>query len=191
MKPQTFSVVVGGSKCNLNCPYCVSKMTGQTEGCTDKVEYINERNFHKACLFAKQSGVSTVLLTGKGEPTLYMDHIEKYLDMLYGYDFPFIELQTNGVDLRHYTTSLDMWYKKGITTVSLSCMHWSDKINQSILGENFVGLKDNVELLYQYGFSVRTSCVMLNGFIDCPQAIANFVDALTYGKRETDMTNNL
>ncbi|KKK54494.1 hypothetical protein LCGC14_3084160, partial [marine sediment metagenome] len=66
MKIQTFSIVVGGKKCNANCPYCVSKMTGETEGCTDRIEDINVRNFHKACQFAKMSGVNTVLLTGKG-----------------------------------------------------------------------------------------------------------------------------
>ena len=46
MKIQTFSVVVGGKKCNANCPYCISKMTGQSNGCTDKEERINERNFY-------------------------------------------------------------------------------------------------------------------------------------------------
>lgn len=48
MKIQTFSIVVGGSKCNAKCPYCVSKLTGKEGLC----EEINLRNLHKACKFA-------------------------------------------------------------------------------------------------------------------------------------------
>ena len=102
MKIQTFSVVVGGAKCNAKCPYCVSKLTGCMDGVKEdqKPMEINKRNFHKACNFAKQSGVSTVLLTGKGEPLIYHQHITRYLEMIENWQFPFVELQTNGILLK-------------------------------------------------------------------------------------------
>ena len=90
MKIQTFSVVVGGPSCNAKCPYCVSKLTGCTNGVRvgQKAMQINKRNFNIACNFAKQSGVSTVLLTGKGEPLLYLEHINRYLEMIASHNFP-------------------------------------------------------------------------------------------------------
>ena len=176
MKIQTFSVVVGGKKCNATCPYCVSKMTGKEGCCTEKVEDINMRNFHKACKFAKMSGVSTVLLTGKGEPTLYPEHIKKYIEVLNDYDFPFIELQTNGILLKELSLQLAEWYHLGLTTVSLSCAHYDTFRNKDIIGEDFVSLENNIKLLHRIGFSVRVSCVMVKGYIDNISRVIGFTD---------------
>ena len=70
MKFQTMSLVAGTPACQAKCPFCVSKMTvpqDKTLGSTN----INGRNLKKGLLFAERSGVTTVLITGKGEPTLY------------------------------------------------------------------------------------------------------------------------
>ncbi len=69
MKISTFTIVVGSAACNAACPYCVSKMTGKELGM--KEPKVNWRNFDKACRLAQVNQVSTVLLTGKGEPTLF------------------------------------------------------------------------------------------------------------------------
>jgi len=63
-----------------------------------KSEEPNWRRFKQACRIAKASpGMTTALITGKGEPTLWPDLITKYLDALEQYgDFPVVELQTNG-----------------------------------------------------------------------------------------------
>ena len=169
MKIQTFSIVVGGKKCNASCPYCVSKMTGDKGLCKD----INYRNFRKACLFAKQSGVSTVLLTGKGEPLLYPDLITDYLEALKEFDFPFIELQTNGIALSDMDsvgyknsgneTYLEKWYELGLTTICLSTVHWSGGENRKIYGKKYTELHDYVDICHREGFSVRVSCVMYTG----------------------------
>ena len=63
---QTFSIVVGTRACNASCPFCISKQTGLF-GTPIKV---NWRNFHIACNLAQKANTTTVLLTGKGEPTL-------------------------------------------------------------------------------------------------------------------------
>lgn len=183
MKIQTFSVVVGGKKCNASCPYCVSKMTGD-DGLCD-AEEINKRNFHKACQFAQMSGVSTVLLTGKGEPLLYLDLITEYLEIIKQYHFPFVELQTNGIQLPFLSTAiLKKWYNLGLTTVSLSCVHWISKKNREIFGNKYgVGpeeygynLSTYIELLHDIGFSVRVSCVMVKGYIDDIYMVKEFLD---------------
>jgi molybdenum cofactor biosynthesis enzyme MoaA len=187
MKIQTFSIVVGGNKCNACCPYCVSKMTGKLE-CSTSIDDINWRNFNKACQFAKMSGVSTVLLTGKGEPTLYPDHITAYLRHLQQYCFPFIELQTNGIELEKLSkplkgfpklpTYLKKWYDLGLTTVSLSCVHWDDDKNKKIFGEKYVGLKKNINLLHENKFSVRTSCVMAKEYIGDVDQVVEFLNKI-------------
>jgi len=177
MKIQTFSVVVGGSACNAQCPYCVSKLTGCKRGLIEnqKAMDINKRNFNIACNFAKQSGVTTVLFTGKGEPMLFHHHISRYIEMLEKWNFPFIELQTNGIllpDTSEYL--LRDWYDGGLTTVCLSCASYSEKENKEIFGQK-VNLQENVERLHRLGFSVRISCVGVAGMIDSVDTVKEFI----------------
>ena len=184
MKIQTFSVVVGGDACNAKCPYCVSKLTGSKNGLKEgqKPMEINRRNFNIACNFAKQSGVSTVLLTGKGEPLLYHNHISRYLEMLEKWQFPFIELQTNGILLHSQTSNpfmsdhlLKDWYAAGLTTISLSCAHYLPAKNMEIFGDD-IHLLSNVARLHDIGFSVRISCVGVGGMIDDVNTILAFTE---------------
>ena len=89
MKIQTYSILAGTKACNACCPYCVSKMTpsfgvsqegSEVRWASKKEESeINWNNFRVGCKFATKSGVSTVLITGKGEPTLCPYQINDYL----------------------------------------------------------------------------------------------------------------
>ena len=76
---------------------------------------------------------------------MYEDEISRYLVELAPYEFPFIELQTNGINLRNYFhvkedtgfTGLDrlnMWKDKGLTHVAVSIAHWDEKRNNEIYG---------------------------------------------------------
>ena len=60
MKVQTLSIIVGTKACNAACPYCVSQMTPGFD--VDKAREVNWRNFDLANRFARDNGVSTVLL---------------------------------------------------------------------------------------------------------------------------------
>jgi molybdenum cofactor biosynthesis enzyme MoaA len=180
MKIQTFSIVVGGKKCNAKCPYCVSKMTKGVEHIDISPDDINVRNLRKACLFAKQSGVSTVLLTGVGEPLLHTGHIQKYLQILDEYDFPFIDLQTNGIEIKNLQGALAQWYCMGLNTVSLSVAHWKDSKNKEILGDKFVSLKKNIATLHKLGLSVRVSCVMAFGYI---YSVSDVLEMISFCKK--------
>src|SRR5258708_843709 len=66
MKIQTFTIVAGSLACDARCPFCVAEMT-PAHGTTLTLPAPNWRNFEKACQLALMSGVTTVLITGKGE----------------------------------------------------------------------------------------------------------------------------
>ncbi len=176
MKIQTFSVIVGDTSCNANCPFCVSKMTPECG--VDETEVMNIRNFHKSCQFAKDSGVSTVLLTGKGEPLLKknMGILFTYLNQLDNYRFPFVEVQTNATKIMDMSDSdLQHMYDLGVTTFIISCVHYEQERNKEIYNKMYPDLEELVKYLHEKGFSVRLSCVMLDGYIGDLDSLLNFI----------------
>lgn len=122
MKIQTYTACVGSKACNASCPYCVSKMT-PGQGIDLKVPEINWRNFKIGCRLARDNDASTVLLTGKGEPTLFPDQITEFLEHLQPYGFSFRELQTNGMlflqKKEKYIECLKKWHELGLTTMAI------------------------------------------------------------------------
>ena len=147
MKIQTFSIVVGGNYCDAHCPFCVSKMTG-TQDDTE----VKWKNFQVASKFAKSCGVTTVLLTGKGEPSFYHGAVDRYLLELEPFEFPFIELQTNGLTLLNNEDWIKCWATHGLTAVSISVVHFSAMSNAEIYtkGNPYPDLGDIRELLHKY-----------------------------------------
>lgn len=181
MKVQTFSIVGGNEACNAACPFCVSRMT-PANGVDLEEPWVNWRNFDVACRFAKDNNVSTVLLTGKGEPTLFPGQITDYLKQLRPYRFPFIELQTNGILLAQnpeYEKHMSQWYELGVTMVALSIAHHDSGKNHEVTRPNngrTVDLPDLIERLRSHGFSVRLSCTLLKGYIDSVAAVNQLAD---------------
>jgi len=134
MKITTFSIVSGGSACNARCPFCVARMTPDN-GVGTKEPEVNWRNFRKACLLARQSNVTTVLVTGKGEPTLFPNQITSYLERLQEFEFPMIEMQTNGIciaDGKVTEEHLQRWYDLGMTTIAISIVSYDPAKNHQI-----------------------------------------------------------
>jgi len=165
MKVQTMSVVVGTAECNAKCPFCVSKITPRAKRVLD----INVHNLRKAKLCALRSGVQTILLTGKGEPTLYPEQITQYIDFFKD-DFPFIELQTNGIWLAtdEANENLKHWYTLGLNTICLSVVHWRENKNKAIYtpnGEHY-DVPILLEKLHSFGFTVRLSCMLVKEYVD-------------------------
>ncbi len=172
MKIQTFSIVAGSEACNARCPFCVSKMT-VPHGIDLKEPEVNMRNFGKACRLAKMSGVTTAMITSKGEPTLFPEQVTRYMEALRPFEFPFIELQSNGIVLLQkrdrYKTYLDHWYECGLSTVAVSIVHFDPEKNREIYVphmKSYIDLPELVRLLHGHGFSVRLTAVMVNGYID-------------------------
>ncbi len=181
MKISNLSLVVGTAACNAACPFCVSKMTGLKLVGYKPVE-VNWRNFHKACRMASNHGVDTVMMTGKGEPTLYPGQIDGYMEKLEKYEFPFIELQTNGIlvmkDWSKFEGRLKVWYEKGLTTVSVSIVHWKKGKNQKVYTprSGYVDLGELAKRLQSVGVMVRWSVTMVKGFVDSVDSVARMVE---------------
>ena len=188
MKVETFSILVGDKRCNAHCPFCVSKMT--CDGNLKNNPSVKWVNFHKAIRFAQINNVTTVILTGKGEPTLAPEMIKKYLTQMCvsQYKFPFIELQTNGILLPKLTNELESFYNLGLSTISLSSVHYKLEKNKEIYGDKYNDLKFLVKILHDIGFTVRVNCIMIKDYIYSIDKILEFakyakeinIDQLTF-----------
>lgn len=180
MKIQTFTIVAGTCLCNAKCPYCISKMT-PLQGVGYEIPKTNWINFHKACRLAQMNNVTTVLITGKGEPLLYPNQISDFLKNLKQFDFPLIEIQTNGLVLGNnfekYKKYLIEWRKLGLNTIAFSIVHYERDKNKQIYTPNgsYIDLPSVIEKLHRLGYSVRLSCIMLNGFIDSIDKVNNLI----------------
>ena len=159
MKIGTFTIVCGNARCNASCPCCVSKMTPPAED----VKEVNWRNFGIACQFAKESGATTALITGKGEPTLAQSLLGTYIREARKH-FCFIELQTNGIIFED-AYGLKMakeWYDDGLTLVSISILHPLVAPNSQAMRPN--GPQYNpwkiANDLHEIGLSVRMNLTM-------------------------------
>jgi molybdenum cofactor biosynthesis enzyme MoaA len=178
---QTLSVVAGSEACNARCPFCVSKMT-VAHGLGVREPEVNWRNFRKACQLAVKSGVTTAMLTGKGEPTLFPDQITRYLEAMADFGFPLLELQTNGILLvqhrERYAPHLQRWYELGLSTVAVSIMHHDPERNREIYlphQDHYVDLPALIDLLHGAGLSVRLACIMAGGYVDSVAEVRDLV----------------
>ena len=181
MQIQTFSILCGTTSCNARCPFCIAAISADN-GMTTKPQKTNNRNFHKACALAKQAGTTTVMLTGKGEPTLFPEQITEYMEWLEDYNFPFIELQTNGIDIasgKITDDTLNIWYDWGMTTIAISIVHYDKEINRKNYAphkEDYFEISDLVEKLHKIGFSVRLNCILNKQGINSWNELENLVD---------------
>ncbi len=191
MKIQTFSIIAGSEACNARCPFCVSKMTPSCGFDELKEPEVNWRNFEKACLLAKQSGATTAMFTGKGEPTLFPDQITSYLDELQRHEFPLIEMQTNGIMLsekpQKYDANLKDWYRLGMTTIAISIVHYDPTPNKVIYLANrseYIDLPKLIEKLHNFGFSVRLTCIAARDYIDTSVKLLKLIQFAKLNKVE-------
>ena len=181
MKFSLLSLVAGNAICNARCPFCISKMTPAVGVSTRKPE-VDWRNFHKAALLASRSDTQTVMITGKGEPTIFPDQITDYLEALQKYEFPFIELQTNGILLQQreaqYLPFLERWHDLGLTTISVSVVHYEAEANRKIYlpsASSYIDLPGLINLLHENDYTVRLSVTLCSGYIDSPYNLESMI----------------
>lgn len=170
MEILTYSVVIGTAKCNVRCPFCVATMTPHYENGADENASFNIENLIAGADLAVRGGATTMLLTGKGEPTLYPDQITDALIHLKG-KFPIVELQTNGLALAN--DSLDQyliqWRSLGLKTIAISVVSYDREKNKMMNPRHqpeMPDLGDLGEKLRKMRFTVRLSVVMVKGGID-------------------------
>jgi molybdenum cofactor biosynthesis enzyme MoaA len=99
--------------CNLDCPFCISKMTFAPKP-DDELFW---RNLRKAELVAKAASVTSVMITSKGEPLLNMEYVLKVLEVFL--NFP-TEIQTNGTLITDEILSDLKSFKLNTIAVSVS-----------------------------------------------------------------------
>jgi len=181
MNIQNFSIVAGSEACNARCPYCISKMTPK-QGIELKEPSVNWRNFRKGAILARNMKVPTVMITGKGEPTLFPDQISKFMNALEEFEFPFTELQTNGVLLQEqkkkYEPYLKEWYDKGMSTIAISIAHYEPEKNREIFlphRKHYMELPELIHNLHDTGYSVRLTCMLADGYVDSAKKFENLV----------------
>lgn len=180
MHIQTFSIVVGGVACNAKCPFCVASLTPAVEFNDSAVLNIHVRNFRKAANLAKTAGATTVMLTGKGEPTLYRKQISQYLSMLQEWNFPRIELQTNAILLesRIPDEELALWYDMGLDTIAISTAGFDSEINRQIYmpyADNYIDLAKVIARLHRIGFTVRVNCLLFKQGVSSVAGVSGFI----------------
>jgi uncharacterized Fe-S cluster-containing radical SAM superfamily enzyme len=144
-------------------------MTGKAE--FSKMPNCISSKVERALWLAEQSGVSTALITGKGEPLFgekSSQHVFDYLNMLGSFRIPFVEIQTSGYGLDEETIS--RLAENGVTTVSISVV--SDDLDQNrlIFGSEYEDPFEIAKLIHKYGMMVRLCCTM------CTPQIASWHD---------------
>lgn len=113
MKANNLTISIPNKGCDKNCPYCVSQCTGLMES----NEQLMLWNSPKVLNLARMSQVSSVLLTGKGEPCLNFDSV---LDFTHKFkEFP-LELQTNGIWLSKNLNRCQTLSSTGMNVIALS-----------------------------------------------------------------------
>jgi pyruvate-formate lyase-activating enzyme len=146
---------------------------------------INERNLGKALRLAEIGNVTTVIITGKGEPMLFPQHIGLYMDRLKEYRFPFIELQTNGsiLDMETFAGQdvdrmLAFWAACGLTTILISNVGYDDYKNNMVYfphKKSWIDIKKVVDKVQKHGINIRLTTVGINGGIDSPNELVKLL----------------
>lgn len=126
MKANNLSVSIPNKGCNKNCKYCVSKMTGY--GKTDYPNFL--RKLSKAKKFADICNVTSVSITGKGEPLLDYNEISKVANVFK--DFP-LEVQTNGLLFKKDLTLVSYLREIGIDVIAFSIDSFEEMLDFQIV----------------------------------------------------------
>jgi molybdenum cofactor biosynthesis enzyme MoaA len=172
MQIRTLSIVAGSMACNARCPGCIAGMTPKN-GLNNKEPTVNWRNFKKACGFARDGGCSTAMITSKGEPTMFPDQITQFMEHMQPYDFPMIEMQTNGSYIAEGKLVTDehlkRWYELGLTTIAVSVVSYDAEKNRQIYFPHktaYFDLPALIAKLHAFGFTVRLTTIMAKGYVD-------------------------
>lgn len=174
----TFSIIVGDEKCVNNCPLCISRMTGYEEVSLE----INWEKFQRAAQIAIRNRCNNVLLTGKGEPTLYPELIEEYLSYIDESKYERIELQTEGsymckgyeADPDSFMNQMDTWKKLGLNLIAISRYDLDPERNAEVFQGRIYPIEEFIEILREW-FEIRISVCLIKGYVDSIEDIDTFV----------------
>ena len=174
----TFTLIAGTKACPNNCPICISKQT-PSHGIEYEKIPINIPCFQKSIQIALNHRAQNVLITGKGEPTLFPSQVSQYLIELKDKPFDKRELQTEGFNLSNSKMDefLEIWKMLDLDFIAVSIYHYDSKFNQQMF-KNEKGYEINKLLvkLNNMGFKIRLSCVLAKGYMDSVLKIQQLID---------------
>lgn len=187
-KMYIFNVLVGTRACDARCRCCISGMT-PPRGISLKEVPINWDRFDRALQYAKGWQAETEMLTGKGEPALYLNQITEYLrrtkmfEEANNFHFKTKEIQTNGIKIGQkpevYNRFLKEWKALGLETVSISIVHFEAEPNRKFYipyQKSYIDLPKLINRLHNNGLRARLSCIFIKGQIDSPQKVVELID---------------
>ncbi|MFH1047136.1 MAG: hypothetical protein V1738_02435 [Patescibacteria group bacterium] len=176
MSVQCLSLVVGTKACNAKCPFCISQQTGFEQLGHGRERHINFINLEEACVMCGTARPPTLLLTGKGEPTLYPNEITQYLEWFKDRSFAPKELQTNGLALGRLArdgtsgvkgldqVTLRYWRSLRLGVIALSVVSINDKANATVYHRDYPPLAETLRYLRSFGFTIRLCVMMMDGW---------------------------
>jgi len=156
MRAQSLTISVPYNGCDKNCPYCVSKITGTIKTNRD----LMVRNANKVLNFARSAQVTSVLITGKGEPFRNFGDV-LYFTRLFA-EFP-VEVQTNGLwlsqqvqnDAQNLFRPFTYLYEAGMNVIAVSV---DDPFSWPSLGpRNHTDVGKITQEAHQCGMLVRVT----------------------------------
>ncbi|MFA5303917.1 MAG: radical SAM protein [Candidatus Nanoarchaeia archaeon] len=182
MNVESLRLTIGGCDCNASCPFCITKVVGMK----NKEPKMNWQRFNVACNYAIKSGAKSVIISSLGEPTLYPAQISEMLEKLMPYNFPLLELQTNGYSISNesYNEYLSEWSTKGLTTILISIVNHDSEKNSKTMNLPYYNIEKNIKKLHDFGYSLRLSCVMFKGGIDSIESLESLIEFAKANKVE-------
>jgi molybdenum cofactor biosynthesis enzyme MoaA len=185
---QSVSLLAATKQCDARCPFCVAEMT-PLHGLTTKEVPIPLDRLLKTLEYARLGNAQALMITSKGEPTLFPEHISLFLNEAKkfeektGFCFRKKELQSNGIRVATYPQKYDAYLRKwrelGLDTYIVSIVHYDPEINRQTYlpyRSSYIDLGALTYQLHQYGFKVRLGCIAYNGGIDSSEKLANLIE---------------
>ncbi|NOZ81198.1 MAG: radical SAM protein [DPANN group archaeon] len=184
-KLTTFTIVSGSRACQAKCPFCVSKMTPPS-GVGFKEPDVDWRSFDEAMATALSYNAKTVLITSKGENTIFPDQVTKYLKRLDTAPYKFYwkrELQSNGIGIWKNTKNvrdyLPIWRDLHLRTIAISVVGIDPEKNREIYtpkDKEYIDLVGLLDLLKKHDFKTRLSVIMAKGYVDSVEGAQEMID---------------
>lgn len=175
MKANNLTISIPYKGCNKGCPYCVSRSTGMVK----TNEALMQKNLPKILELARRSQVSSVLLTGKGEPCLNMNAVNLLTDSFK--EFP-VELQTNGIWFNQHLEAIDYLAAVGMNVIAISRDDFQD-VRPSGVGWDENDFRKVVNRIISAGMILRVTFNVTKGEYTFKELFTHFkkigVDQLT------------
>jgi cyclic pyranopterin phosphate synthase len=174
----TCSVLPVRVACNCDCAFCFSKssisaLRHERTGWSD----LDVGSYYR---WARDRGATRLVITGGGEPLLRPDDV-LYLVSEGRKVFDEVACFTNGARLtRALATALR---DAGLSYLCYSRHSEDDEACRALMGEDAPRLSDFFDAAVP--LRVRATCVMAQGWVDSPEAVWRYIDALrTFSVRE-------